>query len=442
MSVLLYLFNSSSQIEYYNHLAGIRGFKKLPDDIHVAYLLYTHRNIHKSLEFDPNRHRARWKTVRSAIDKVFTTSMFSVMIRDDFSESSLWCSKFEYEVEPLHDLTSNAYDEATKLALYLELSKTTLSRADHYDVMSLANATPDIALIGYQDNSSDQDDIVVIVHRTRGSWIQIASLLTIKLLDQKSSPVKYILDKDMSVFNSCYEKLGSMLDNIGGFWSNAWRDMCVKPELLNNHARLTFEDYLWEFFNVNIAGLHPYQQSVLMVLCGALHEAFYAMRSEDKKPIEGEVLLKMYSNDKCTGPYLSLVSHMLSSRVVKSSFLSNALKDVDATRVEYILGIWVAYVSSVHMMRAQLEYVNFNDYMMSISPVPMLTYTQKMLLSFMGGIAVLSFLTALIMGTIRCGRYRTILLVQRQQNMMFDSGSVGDDDSDPMSSARNEDTVR
>ncbi|KAK1443292.1 hypothetical protein BgAZ_201680 [Babesia gibsoni] len=425
-------------IGYYNRLAKIRGFKEIPKNTHVAYLLYTHRGFYKSLRFQPHRHKARWETLHYIVDKLFKKQVFNVMLRDETEKPLIWCSRFDYAVENLHDVTNNAYDELVKLVLYMELNKTTLSTKEHYDVMSLANATPDFALLGYDRKSKGGKNAVVMVHKSRGSWIQLASLVTIHLLDQKEPPVKYKLEKNMSVFNACYEQLGKKLDTIG-LADHRWRDICVKPDLLNNHARLTIQDYLWELFNINMDRVHPYQQSVLTLLGGAIREAALLLPSMDDISKANKEMLNFYAKEREVVSYLSVVKRMLSPRVIQSPFLTALYDGMVINRTNYLFAIWFAYIKAINLVRQQLGSVNFEDYVKSQSPAPMISHMERILITVLACVSGSSFLVAILLAIVRWYRRRMYIMEQRKHNMMFDSRSDIEYTSDMLSTISEDD---
>ncbi|GBE60239.1 hypothetical protein BOVATA_017320 [Babesia ovata] len=384
-------------ITEYNRLARMRGFREINNNAEVAYLIYTHRDIHKSLKFYPERHRARWETVRVAVDGVLQRRTFRIPLGDGSPGSSHYTCEFDYSLKPLHDLTTNVYDEVGKLSLYLDLRKKYADKSQQYDVLSLANATPDFAVLGYMRPNYDQEDVTVLVHRTRGSWIQIASLLTVKILRERDIGIRFTLEKDTSAYKSCHECLHSKVEKVG-FMHDDWRDCCVAPEMLDTHARLTFEDYLWEHHNVYANGMHPYQQSVLLLACGAVHHSLYSMQHNMGSPSDINGELNTYLNNEAVGPYLSLMKRMIVPTPMSESSLPEALRGKEVTRTEYLLGLWLAYMNSVQTLRRELASVKFEDYAEFMTTDALVTDQQKLMLMSLTIIAVVSLFSALISG--------------------------------------------
>ncbi|CDR94584.1 hypothetical protein, conserved [Babesia bigemina] len=383
-------------IAEYNRLARMRGFREINSNSEMAYLIYTHRDIYKSLKFHPERHRARWDTVRFAVDRVLQKRMFRIGLGDGSPGSTHYTCEFDYSLTPLHDLTTNVYDEVGKLSLYLDLRKKYADTSKQYDVLSLANATPDFVVLGYRRCINYEEDLTVLVHRTRGSWVQIASLLTIKIT-KRDIGIQFTLDKDTSVYKSCHACLSSKAESVG-FLHDEWRDCCVAPEMLDTHARLTFEDYLWEHHNVYANGMHPYQQSVLLLACGAVHHSSYSMEHKAGSPPDTNEGLDTYLGNDVVGPYLSLMKRMIVPRSMSESALPEALRGKEVTRVDYLLGLWLAYVSSVQKLRKELSAVRFEDYAECMTTDALVTYQQKAMVMSLTIIAVISLVSALISG--------------------------------------------
>ncbi|GIX62623.1 uncharacterized protein BcabD6B2_20580 [Babesia caballi] len=420
-------------ISEYNSLARIRGFNEIPRSFHFAYLLYTHRGIHQSLKFQPDRHEARWDAVRRAVDDAFGPKVFNIPLSGDGAKPSVWSPRFYYQIKSLHDLTSNAYDEIQKLALYVDLRKRSAHISKQYDPWSLANATPDFAVLGYKGNAAEADSTAVLVHRRRGSWVQIASVVMVRMVYYQQFPVKYTLKKDMSVYHSCYEELGSKLDRVG-FIHDDWRDCCVAPELRDTYARLTFEDYMWEFYNVYTSLVHPYQQSVLLMLCGALRLAMRDAAASGEA--DGAKGFSPYASHPHVAPYLRMVQRMLTPTPVSNSLVKGALAGAAVNRVEYTLGTWLAYVKSVRLLQDEIAAVNLEDYMQSISPEPFVASSMKHFIVGLTVVSTVTFLCAVFMAILRCRRRRKALAAQRRNTLMFYSDSVGAyDDTDPDSSS-------
>ncbi|ORM39545.1 uncharacterized protein BXIN_2929 [Babesia sp. Xinjiang] len=423
-------------ITEYNRLARMRGFMRIKSDYDMAYLVYTHRGIYKSLKFHPKRHLARWDTVRSAIDQVFGQGVLSIPLGEDLEDSSALSLKFDHCWIPLHDLTTNAYDEIHKLELYMDLRRGSLHKVDQYDVLSLANATPDFAVLGFEAHDPNEKSVSVLVHRTRGSWVQIASLVLVKLLGPRDKPLMYTLSKDLSVYKLCYDDLGRKLDRLG-FLDQDWRDCCVSPDILESQVRLTFEDYMWEFFNMYIDGLHPYQQSVVMLLSGAVRQALYGTHININSNSPAQSDLVSYVGNGIIGPYLLLVKRMLVDRTLQNSFISEAFGGLAVTRVDFILGTWLAYVNAVNLLIRELTSVNLEDYVQSVSPEPMISHGQKKVIIAFSLVTALFFFCALFMIIGRYRRRRKAFYAQRQQALMFytlSSGAYDETDVDSSSS--------
>ncbi|GFE54275.1 FYVE and coiled-coil domain-containing 1 isoform X1 [Babesia ovis] len=405
-------------IDEYNSLARMRGFKEINTENHVAYLLYTHRGIHQSLIFHNKRHMARWDTVKTIIDHVLGQRVFNAEIGEDPNDSWMLTLKFDYEWHPLHDLTTNAYDEIHKLELYMDLRRGALKTTNQYDVLSLANATSDFVILGYEAQNENDTNKTVVVHRTRGCWVQFASLVTVNILSSLKVPTLYTLTKDLSPFKTCYDELATKVDNIG-FMHHDWRDSCVDPDILDSQVRLTFEDYLWEFYNMWIDGLHPYQQSVVIILAGALRKALYMIPSN---PLSEDITnegLEAYTENSSIGPYLLLVKRMLIPKVVNNKFIATTFGTLDVTRVDYIFGTWLAYLAAVKLLVREFLPINLEDYVQSVSPEPLMTSGQRKVVIAFVVLTVMSLCCALCMVIARCHRRHKAFFAQRQQTLLF-----------------------
>eukprot|EP00371_Babesia_bovis_P002381 XP_001611028.1 hypothetical protein [Babesia bovis T2Bo] len=405
-------------IAEYNRLARVRGFKNIDSDYDVAYLLYTHRGIHKSLIYNKKRHIARWATVKSVVDQILEQRELGIDTREDGTEDAIASIKYDYQCIPLHDLTTNAYDEIQKLELYMDFRKGSPRKTEQYDVMSLANSTADFAILGYEAQNSGGTHKTVLVHRSRGCWVQITTLVTVKIRTIRNLPTFYTISKDMQPFKSCYDALGAKVANIG-FYHQDWRDVCVDPEILDTQVRLTFEDYMWEFYNMWIPDLHPYQQSALILLSGALRSALYSEHSEEQLIAINNKSMEPFTSDPLIGPYLLLVKRMFAPTTFSNKFTESALNNLQVSRGDYILGIWLAYVSAVKLLIHELANVNLEDYVQSVSSGSMITRGQRKVI--IGLVIITAFMCSWAIGMIivRCSRRHNVFFSQRQQNILF-----------------------